>query len=939
MANPRQPLSLDSRYAKNLESLNKQETEAAHRSAPIKTEDLSGESTGYNWKGTGISKPQKGQRFFIAKLGPIVGISIFTIAILIGGLTMLSPSIQIQHITELLAERYDMGGYTSLHRTDKVLAKKLACQAGSDGGMRADPSCLPPAPRLTPSGKLDPYLPFYYKKMTGETISKYNEAGFTLIDTGGNVVTSSVSPGDTVLLKRTGSYKTWNPWEFQAAYYDQPEFRTDVNKVYKGRAHNWYDARAAGFLSKAMLWQNRKGTLAGNGVGVEEATRQNEQQSGLDYLVNVDDSELEDLLNNPSTGNAEEVARNSLLQLNTVDWPNKLCNLISIFGEFQEALRTEQARQLATSAVLFMSDGNKVKQGEQIQEVVASIGDRLNTPYAYQLPDPEKLIALSNGGFDLGQMVNAIYQNATNDDGYLLSQPKVATESQGYKWLQFYEPIDALDPSSSRFVTGSSGMFGSLIDFVNSSGLNFFCGPFVPAFRITSAIVAIFAIFSPDMSLQDGVKPPLLQMANSILDSLLYLNSSYLMSSLEPIYRFAQEKIAPYAISLLAPMLLRMGFKHLSLLLSGYTCGDAMGQDFGNCIIAGAGAAHSRNASWHGNATLTESAAYASFQDRQHYLELVAEEERLERSPFDITSKYTFAGNIASKLLSKYGQSTSLVGVFTTVGSIVRDAASSILPSTSAATFSFANFSSTMSVCTDTIHKGSGSGPRLATDPWCNTIHGVPSDHLFYDDPDALIEKFFDEHQLEVTPDGNIRLYYNYYDKLKITPDGFIYCDYNNHTYPSDPDHDLEGNVIGTCTGAKTPLTYYREYCMGRGYNWPVDTNENVDKRYCVIGDGYFPSQWPPLIPCDGINDRDYRYGATDSICGDYIGGHLNCPPSAPLCLAYYNDDYRSQMALFYLDTAIETNLNRHGMSGWNNGYNDAASWLDIYGSGQDVWL
>lgn len=62
-----------------------------------------------------------------------------------------------------------------------------------------------------------------------------------------------------------------------------------------------------------------------------------------------------------------------------------------------------------------------------------------------------------------------------------------------------------------------------------------------------------------------------------------------------------------------------------------------------------------------------------------------AKTERLTRSPFDYTSKYTFLGSLATTLIPVTLQSTSVVGAFRKFGSTVSSSVSSLMPGASAA--------------------------------------------------------------------------------------------------------------------------------------------------------------------------------------------------------------------------------------------------------------
>ncbi len=107
------------------------------------------------------------------------------------------------------------------------------------------------------------------------------------------------------------------------------------------------------------------------------------------------------------------------------------------------------------------------------------------------------------------------------------------------------------------------------------------------------------------------------------------------------------------------------------------------GEDLGNALTSGAnmyqGKVHRGN-----GGSLASSGKYLEFAlARQQVIAENARYERATRSPFDMTSKYTFMGAIANKLMGIY-TSSSIIGAIMSAGSVLSSAISSLSPTSSA---------------------------------------------------------------------------------------------------------------------------------------------------------------------------------------------------------------------------------------------------------------
>jgi surface antigen len=260
------------------------------------------------------------------------------------------------------------------------------------------------------------------------------------------------------------------------------------------------------------------------------------------------------------------------------------------------------------------------------------------------------------------------------------------------------------------------------------------------------------------------------------------------------------------------PILLRYVGPQLARIVAGKIIGtDIAGEDFGNAIMIGAGTLYAKSAGTSGNLALGKKEAVAMYGEYQNYIAEVAEDERLARSPFDATSKYTFMGSIASSLMSQMGSLKSVSGILTSVGSMASTAISHLAPTASA--LDMASFKNGLDTCDDPDYNDFG----IATDPFCNPIMGVPVSALDAD-PEEVLQYLDDEKQITIDADGTTEI---------------IPCiDHSTKECKDNPEKD----------GDKTDLELYKEYCVDRTTALTLSEEDNADKvkkgYNCVTRDG-----------------------------------------------------------------------------------------------------
>ncbi|MBR5419223.1 hypothetical protein IK110_03170 [Candidatus Saccharibacteria bacterium] len=130
------------------------------------------------------------------------------------------------------------------------------------------------------------------------------------------------------------------------------------------------------------------------------------------------------------------------------------------------------------------------------------------------------------------------------------------------------------------------------------------------------------------------------------------------------------------AVSFLVP--------HVAKVLTREIATKVMGEDLGNAIVSGANMYMGHNHQYSGGAVASKNSLLGYLQMQDTVIAENARYERATHSPFDITSKYTFMGSLASQLVPLASQSSSLSGIINSAGTIFGNAVQSLTPRSSA---------------------------------------------------------------------------------------------------------------------------------------------------------------------------------------------------------------------------------------------------------------
>ena len=183
----------------------------------------------------------------------------------------------------------------------------------------------------------------------------------------------------------------------------------------------------------------------------------------------------------------------------------------------------------------------------------------------------------------------------------------------------------------------------------------------------------------------------------------------------------------------------------LADIVAGKVVGEGtFGELAGDAITSGAGVLNGKIAKYRGLAPLTPKDAVAYQQSMIATEEMYAREERIGRSPFDITSPYTFMGKIVLNLTPHLVRAKTPAGVLSSITAITTNS----LKIASSLTVARAASENDFKQCDDEDY----NDLDIATDPFCNVVYGIPPDTLDGKDlsPIKVAEYMVNNHHIDL---------------------------------------------------------------------------------------------------------------------------------------------------------------------------------------------
>ena len=449
------------------------------------------------------------------------------------------------------------------------------------------------------------------------------------------------------------------------------------------------------------------------------------------------------------SGQAAQVARKTLSGVGL----NSVTSAIKITGPMDSACMVYGTANTLSFAIKTIRNAQMIR----FAMVFLSTADTIK---AGQNPDPKNIEFL-------GKNLTNTIKDPDNPSKTLVGS---ATDSFGYKYAA-YGDATASNKSlniSNRFKAGGgfSGDIDATLNTIYSfvpggkSSLRGTCGvlgnPFVQA---GSLIVGIASLFVPGANvgkiIVSGVAAAAVGVAMAILPDLI------------------------------------------ADTLAGSVTDDISGEESGNAIASGSGAMMSSLATSNGVGYMNKDQALAYngtlTETKNDYIAM----ERSEKSPFDPTSPHTFVGSMVSNVIPIINSADS--NPVTVIGSFLSSSLQGILPKASALTNE--QYSKVLDSCSDLDLIDAG----VATDPFCNTINGIPPQYLGKD-PIKVIDELGSDISEDGKPQGE---YKEFVSKCIESEDPFGYHD-GGSGMSFDPDRAKE------CIINDSNANYYLNYVDSR---------------------------------------------------------------------------------------------------------------------------
>ena len=148
--------------------------------------------------------------------------------------------------------------------------------------------------------------------------------------------------------------------------------------------------------------------------------------------------------------------------------------------------------------------------------------------------------------------------------------------------------------------------------------------------------------------------------------------------------KMAEEAAKAGLKSLLISIITNFATKKITDLFKRSVIQKAVGEDLGNVLVSGGNAYMGMNHRQNGGSVADKDSLVSYYQAQDRVIAENARYERESRSPFDITSKYTFMGSIAAQLVPLASSMTSITNAINGASGVIGSAISSLSPKSSA---------------------------------------------------------------------------------------------------------------------------------------------------------------------------------------------------------------------------------------------------------------
>jgi hypothetical protein len=654
--------------------------------------------------------------------GPLTAIILTLAGGGIGISALLSPGLLLIHMKEMFVDKFNTQLTSMTARSTKLIQSKIAA-ATEDTTKGAFCSTF--------------NIGCKYSTMTDKTIGKFEDAGIK-VNYDDTSITGRAKPTS---FEFNG--KTIAASDFSGEISSNPEFRAAIQKAYNPKYAGFSDfiwSKVAAKLGISKKAEDLNGTTDEEKLAkVEEDTKnpstadeattkpvtEEDTKPGTDEHYTPAEVEEINAKATAATADANKIAvaaekeatsgvkAAEAVGTDIGDAAGDVANTVSLDGIAQAACttygviqgvgyaaKTVRAVQLVRFAMIFLNVADQIKAGTAKPEDVSYLGKMLTT-----LAVMKTTTTLSNSGA----------KTTTKTMG-------AATDSIGYRFAAFGDKNISSDSLASQFMAGG-GLTGDILyitNIINNSLGNapkttckIVQNPFVQGASLIGGIAgflvpgADIAISAKDIA--QGIAIAALQIAASFLPALL------------------QDIVA-------------------GVLVDNNTVGAAAGDAF----ASGASGLMSNLAKSGGNAPLTPTQAVAFSDYSSKIAEQYAETDRLAYSPLDPTNSNTFMGRVVAQIIPYAYKMSSLSGILSSIASISIGSFASALSSQTTRAADTSDFTTCQDFDYNNLDGKSGptANNRLAADPFCNVMYGIPSTAL-NSDPVDVANTLVDQGQID----------------------------------------------------------------------------------------------------------------------------------------------------------------------------------------------
>ena len=711
------PAGLNTRNEKGASLLGAAESAAAGVDIAQNDDDLDGARAdeenvdGVNYTGTGREEEQK-QGFFSGHKGPIVGIIglIMAVALFFGGSQLMQP---FGFVEQLRTSFNSM--QTSVTTRSNVLFKY---QLGKDVKNPVKSKFFSndvfkisdkQRTRLARNG-------IELEEINGETVMKYNGAdGSTKYVVADSKVKSKINVDGDVL-------------DFDTAFKTDTEFFNAYKSgslTWRGSVTNWFESLTTKFLSENRLTRNlfqdfrskvsenggdaRKTTIDLIARGTDEVSARSGKVYGRDdgdfehdsegkvkvdekgepvvkkggskkLKVKADEGTVTSIpLRGKTDVEVESAVSTHVKSSVKADTGGGIsgiaqtgssivCGIADVIGVGTLLVTGAEALQTIHLVTSYLEAIDKVKAGNGDDSPISEIANSLNTKKTNTHYDfNTNPVAVNDGKdqFSEGE-VSKLTANAEKMTVTSSTTTKSAAESSGFVSLFSGGKVDPNDES-----VRSLNFSGNIKRILGGLGVS------MAAFS-TCAIVKLGANAA---GVIEGIAewgPCIVGLIGAIFT---FGASSTLCGGAlaSTVSKVALMAIVAGAIGVVTTMIV----PYIAKVLTRDLISDLAGEDLGNALVSGANLYMGNNHRYNGG-SLGNKDAYVQFAMAQQ--EVIAEDakyERMNKSPFDVTSQYTFLGTLMRQAMNYVGKG-SLMSMITSTNNVLTSSIASIMPTVSA---------------------------------------------------------------------------------------------------------------------------------------------------------------------------------------------------------------------------------------------------------------